>query len=300
MEDIDQYINDLRTIKSQYEIDMMQKAINITVEAHKEAMKATEPDMFEYEIAGLIKYIYLKNGSVRSGFPSIIGSGPNSTILHYEKNERKMQDNDMVVMDIGAEYGMYSADVTRTIPVNGEFSDAQKDIYRIVLASQKAGVEITKPGITLNDISKKSTDIIKDGLLKLGLITDKESRWQTAVWFMHGVSHGLGLDTHDPGGYRNQNLQPGMVFTVEPGIYIAPNALENAYMMQRMGISKEEIDAFVEKVKPAYEKYKNIGVRIEDDVLVTESGYKNLSKRAPREIDEIEEMMSDDSNFSLK
>ncbi|MCB0282949.1 MAG: aminopeptidase P N-terminal domain-containing protein [Calditrichaeota bacterium] len=298
IEDIDQYINDLRQIKSTKEIELMQKAIDITVDAHKEAMKAIKPDMHEYEIAALIKYIYLKNGSERSGFPSIVGSGPNSTILHYEKNERKMTQNDMVVIDIGAEYGMYSADVTRTVPVDGNFSEEQKDIYKIVLESQKAGVEMTKPGITLSDISNKSTEIIKNGLFDLGLITDKESRWQTSVWFMHGVSHGLGLETHDPGGYRNQKLEAGMVFTVEPGIYIGENALENVYMMSRMGVSKDAIDAFVEAVKPAFEKYKNIGVRIEDDVLVTETGYRNLSEKAPREISDIEKLMSKGSKFT--
>ena len=152
--------------------------------------------------------------------------------------------------------------------------------------------------ITLSDISNKSTEIIKNGLFDLGLITDKESRWQTSVWFMHGVSHGLGLETHDPGGYRNQKLEAGMVFTVEPGIYIGENALENVYMMSRMGVSKDAIDAFVEAVKPAFEKYKNIGVRIEDDVLVTETGYRNLSEKAPREISDIEKLMSKGSKFT--
>jgi Xaa-Pro aminopeptidase len=297
IEDVTKYIAELRLIKSNYEIEMIQKSIDITIKAHKEAMMATKPGLFEYEIAALIEYVYQKNGSPRDGFPSIVGSGANSTILHYEANDQKMKDGDIVVMDIGAEYGMYSADVTRTIPVNGVFSKEQKQIYQIVLDAQKAGINLTKPGIGISEIKRESTAVIKEGLFKLGLTTDKDKNWQTRVWFMHGVSHWLGLDVHDAGNYRGEDkrgrlLEPGMVFTVEPGIYVAPNALENLKLLMGGRLSDKEIDEFIEKVKPAFEKYKNIGVRIEDDILVTKTGYQNLSKAAPREIDAIEKWMA--------
>ncbi|KAA3610314.1 MAG: M24 family metallopeptidase [Calditrichaeota bacterium] len=301
-EDVRKHIGELRLIKSTWEVEQLQKSIDITVEAQKEAMQATKAGLFEYEIDALINYVYLKNGSPRVGFPSIVGSGVNSTILHYQDNDYKMKNGDVVVMDIGAEFGMYSADVTRTIPVNGKFSKEQADIYQIVLDAQNAGIEKTKPGIGIGEVHETSARVIQDGLLELGLITDKNSRWQTRVWFMHGVSHWLGLDTHDAGGYSERSkkgriLEEGMVFTVEPGIYVAPKALENIKTMFRGRVSAEEIDAFIESVKPAFEKYKNIGVRIEDDILVTKDGYRNLSKEAPREIDAIEKLMAKKSSF---
>ncbi len=302
IEDVTKYIAKLRLIKSNYEIEMIQKSIDITIKAHKEAMMAAKPGLFEYEIGALIEYVYQKNGSPRIGFPSIVGSGANSTILHYKANDQKMKDGDIVVMDIGAEYGMYSADVTRTIPVNGVFSEEQKQIYQIVLDAQKAGIELIKPGKGISEIYEASTDVIKDGLLELGLITDRESRWQSRVWFMHGVGHWLGLDVHDAGGRngadkRGKLLEEGMVFTVEPGIYVAPNALENLKLLMTGRLSDKEIDEFIEEVKPAFEKYKNIGVRIEDDILVTKTGYRNLSKAAPRDIDAIEKWMAKPSEI---
>lgn len=300
MEDISKHIAGLRLIKSSYEIEMMQKSIDITVEAHKEAMRAMKPGLFEYEIEALIKYVYLINGSPRVGFSSIVGSGPNSTILHYKDNNQKMKNGEIVVIDIGAEYGMYSADITRTIPANGKFSEEQKEIYQIVLGAQNAGIELAKPGVGISEIYSKSVDIVREGLLSLGLITDKEKHWQTRVWFMHGVGHWLGLDTHDAGSYRGEDdrgrlLEKGMVFTVEPGIYIAPKALQNLKMILGDKVSLEEINTFIEAVTPAYEKYKNIGVRVEDDILVTKTGFRNLSKGAPREIAEIEILMAKES-----
>lgn len=306
IEDLNQHINEMRMIKSDYEVSMLQKAINITANAHNEAMKVVKHDIYEYEIEAVIEYIYKKNGSPRIGFPSIVGSGPNSTVLHYDKNNRKMQDGDMLVMDIGAEYGMYSADVTRTIPVNGKFSDDQKDIYEIVLAAQKAGIELTKPGVGYLEISNRCIEVIKDGLLKVGLITDKSSNWQTRIWFMHGIGHGLGLDVHDSGSYygtdreRGRILQPGMVFTIEPGIYISASALENLTLLLAGRVDNEEMEEFIQKVKPAFEKYKNIGVRIEDDILVTKDGSRNLSANVPREINEIEKLMAKESEILKK
>jgi Xaa-Pro aminopeptidase len=298
IKDIAPYLAEMRLIKSDYEITMMQKAIDITGQALDAAMKETRPDLMEYKIDALISYTYTKNRSPRVGFPSIIASGPNSTTLHYEKNNDLMEDGELLLMDIGAEYGMYSADVTRTIPVNGTFSEKQKDIYQIVLDAEKAGIEACNTGTGIKEVHNISTEIIKKGLLKLGLITDVTKRWQTHVWFMHSTSHWLGMETHDVGStnYRDEKgrvLKPGMVLTVEPGIYIAGNALNDLPILYGKRVDKEEIEAFINAVKPAFEKYKNIGIRIEDDVLVTNEGYRVLSGKIVREINDIEKMMAE-------
>lgn len=296
-----QYIHDMRLIKGPEEIELMLKAIDITGEALVEAMKAAKPGMYEYEIEAIIEYIFRKNGSPRPGFPSIVGSGPNSTILHYEVNNRQIQDGDLIVMDIGAEYGYYSADITRTIPVNGKFSKEQKEIYEIVLEAQQSAIDIVAPGKGIYEVHYHALKIIKDGLYRLGLITDKNSKWQHRVWLMYNTCHWLGLDVHDVGGRgrddgKGRELKPGMVHTVEPGIYIGENSLDNlSKKLEHFKLKEEEIAAFVNKVKPAAQKYVNIGVRIEDDILVTENGHENLSSKVPKEIDEIETLMKEKS-----
>jgi len=251
----------MREIKSPEELALIQKAIDITCAAQREAMKSAEPGMHEYELQAIIEYVFTRNGAEYQGFPSIIGSGPNSCILHYSANRRKMQDGDLVVMDIGAEYHGYCADVTRTIPVNGKFSPAQREIYELVLKAQAEALKEVKPGSTFQALNNKAAEVIGDGLMKLGIIKDKK---EVSKFFIHGVSHYLGLDVHDVGD--GKALQPGEVITMEPGIYIPAAA--------------EGVD----------QRYWNIGVRIEDDVFVTKDGYKVLSN-APRTVDEIEKLM---------
>ena len=303
LHDFTPLVAEARLIKSPAEIAMLQKAVDITNAAHREVMRATRSGLFEYQVNALITFIYRSMNSPRDGFPSIVGSGPNSTILHYEKYDRQLEDGDMMVLDIGAEYGMYSADVTRTIPVSGTFSPEQKDIYEIVLAAQQAGIEKTAPGVGFGEVGRASTRVISAGLKRLGLITDENSRWQTRVWLMHGVSHWLGLDTHDAGSYLAREghggrlLEPGMVFTVEPGIYVSADALEKMDKIFGRYISAEELARFKDAVRPAVEKYKNIGVRIEDDILVTENGHKNLSAASPRAVREIENLMKKSSAY---
>ncbi len=303
LRDFTPLLAEARLFKSPAEIGMLQKAIDITNAAHREAMRATRPGLYEYQVNALITFVYRQNNSPRDGFPSIVGSGPNSTILHYEKYDRQLRDGDMMVMDIGAEYGMYSADVTRTIPVNGVFTKEQKEIYEIVLAAQQAGIEKTAPGVGFSEVGRASTRVISAGLKRLGLITDENSRWQTRVWLMHGVSHWLGLDTHDAGDYtgperhKGRVLEPGMVFTVEPGIYVPADALEKMDKIFGRYLPAEELAKFKEAVRPAVEKYKNIGVRIEDDILVTEEGYRNLSQDSPRTVREIERLMKKTSPY---
>ncbi len=271
-------LGELRLFKSDEEIAYMQRAIDITTDAQRAAMAAIRPGMYEYEAEALIEFVYRSNGSPRVAFNSIVGSGPNSTTLHYEENQRRMEDGDMVVMDIGAEWNYYAADVTRTVPVSGRFTPEQRAIYQIVLDAQKAAMETARPGITIGDVHRRAAQVVAEGLIRVGILsgTLQENLRSGAYerFFMHGTSHWIGLDVHDvgayqePGGGRLRVLAPGMVFSVEPGIYIPEGAAG---------------------VDP---KWWNIGVRIEDDVLVTPGGYRNLSEAAPREIDAIEALMT--------
>lgn len=252
----------MRSIKSPAEIELLQKAIDATTTAHIEAMKSCEPGMFEYELQAVIEYCFTKNGAEYQGFPTIIGSGPNSCVLHYEANRRQMESGDVVVMDIGAEYQGYSADVTRTIPVNGTFAKAQREIYDIVLRAQLESIKEFKPGASPVTASQKATDVIAEGLMRLGIIKEKE---EVRQYYMHGLSHSIGLDVHDVGPY-GAPYAPGMILTDEPGIYIPTGS-------------------------PCDKKYWNIGVRIEDDVLITAEGNRVLSSGAPKTINEIENLM---------
>jgi len=188
-------------------------------------------------------------------------------------------------MDVGAEYGHYSADITRTFPVNGRFSPAQAAVYQVVYDAQEAVAAASKPGSSLSDVNRAGTEVIKDGLLKLGLITDKNSN-QHRIWFMHGTSHWIGMNVHDVGG--GAKFEPGVVFTNEPGIYVRPDALD--YMPG--GWKAEDWAKFKETIRPAFEKYKGIGVRIEDDMLITPDGVKWMSSALPRKISDIEDFIA--------
>ncbi|MFC2167471.1 aminopeptidase P N-terminal domain-containing protein [Acidobacteriota bacterium] len=294
--DLTEIIYEMRVIKSASEIEFIKKAVDITCQAYIEAMKAAQPGMNEAEIEAVIEYVFRKEGAAGPGFPSIVGSGPNSTVLHYEINNRQTVDGDLVVMDIGAEMGRYTADVTRTIPVNGQFSKEQKDIYNIVLEAEEKALSIIAPGVEINDVHNLAVSIIADGLLKLGLITDKESPWQMRAWLMYTINHWIGLNVHDVGDYRRRRdssrvLEPGMVFTVEPGLYIRMETIDNLQEIVGPSVSENQVIEFVKAVRPVVQKYNNIGVRIEDDVLVTVNGSENLSKKAPKKIAEIEMIM---------
>ncbi len=296
--DIAHQIHAMRLIKDKEEIRLIKKAVDITGEALIEAIKAAEPGMHEYEIQAIIEYVFRKNGASGSGFPSIVGSGPNTTILHYKTNSRKFQEDDLLLMDVGAECGHYMADISRTIPVNGRLTPEQREIYEIVLNAQKKAIEKVAPGVGLFEIHKLAVEIIKEGLYELGLITDKKSAWQYRVWLMYNTNHWLGLDVHDVGGRGpddgiGKKLEPGMIFTVEPGIYIGEHSL--LHLPKKLGKhtpkDETEIAVFVDKVEPLVKKYMNIGIRIEDNILVTEAGYENLSQKIPKEIKDIEKLM---------
>ncbi len=256
-------VNELRMIKSENEIALIQKAVNATVAGFIEAAKSCEPEMYEYELQAIIEYCFTKSGCEFYGFPSIVGSGPNTLLYHYNANRRKMKSGDLVVMDIGAEYRGYSADVTRTIPVNGKYSPEQKAIYEIVLSAQDSAIMVIKPNEMMNSISKKALEVIGNGLIKLGIIKEKED---ARKYCPHGISHFIGLAVHDVGSMGK--LEQGMILTVEPGIYIPDSS---------------DCD----------KKYWGIGIRIEDDVLVTKDGYKVLSQTAPKKINDIEDLMKE-------
>jgi Xaa-Pro aminopeptidase len=264
----------MRIIKSPEEIELLKKATEISVVAHNQAMMSVEPEMGEFEVGAVYEYVFRKLGAEYSGYPCIVGSRENSVILHYNTNRRIIKDGDLVLADCAAEYHGYSSDVTRTYPANGKFSKEQREIYQIVLDAQKAAIARIKPGVRWSAVSEAADSVLIDGLVRLGLIKER-TRSELRKFYMHGLGHPVGLNVHDVG---QPVMEPGMLYTVEPGLYIMEN-LEGV---------------------PA--KYHNIGVRIEDVILVTQDGNVNLSADAPREIDEIERLMKKKGvgNFPLK
>ena len=272
-----QIFSNLRRVKSARELDILKHAVDITAEAFQRAYAQGVPGTPEYEIQAQFEFTFLRRNS-HWGYPCIVASGVNATTLHYETNKDTMKTGDLLLMDDAAEYDGYSVDVTRTIPVSGKFSKIQADVYRLVWQAQKAGIDAARPGKTSADITGAANKVFKDGLYKLGLITDPNSDQQVRIWFNHGISHGIGLNVHDPGG---REFQPGMAITMEPGIYIRPDALENLP-------KTPENEKFIAAVKPAFEKYKGIGVRIEDDVLITSAEAKVLSAAIPSKLEDVE------------
>jgi Xaa-Pro aminopeptidase len=273
--------NELRRVKSQRELDLLQHAADITTEAFQRAYAAALPGTPEYEIQAQFEFTFLRRNA-HWGYPCIVASGRNATTLHYESNKDTMKEGDLLLMDDAAEFEGYSVDVTRTIPVNGKFTKEQSDIYRLVWEAQRAGIAMAMPGHTASggddSIQGAANKVFREGLLKLGLITDASNDQQVRIWFNHGISHGIGLNVHDPGG---KELQPGMIVTVEPGLYIRPEALDSLP-------KTPENEQFIAAVRPAVEKYKNIGVRIEDDVLVTNGTPKVISSAVPSKIEDVE------------
>jgi Xaa-Pro aminopeptidase len=257
LKDIRSSISRLREIKSPGEIAFLTQAIELSLDAHFAAMRMMRPGLHEYEVAAKMVEVHAMGGSEAEGYAPIVGAGPNSTTLHYDKLSRKMEDGDIVVLDVGAQYSGYSADITRTLPVNGKFTPRQREIYEIVLGAQNAALAATKPGMDFCQKGSKSVfKIAYDYINSHGKDLHGKSLGQ---YFIHGLGHDIGLDVHDP-GESCKPLEPGMVVTVEPGIYIPE---------------------------------ENLGVRIEDDILITESGYKFLSERLPRNPDEIEKIMAE-------
>jgi Xaa-Pro aminopeptidase len=272
---------EMRLSKSPMELRFMQHAIDISIEAHQRSWMIAGNAKWEYEVDAEVAYTFKLRNADNWGYPDIVGCGPNATTLHYIESQGPVKPGELLLMDVGAEYDHYTADITRTFPVNGRFSPAQAEVYQIVYDAQEAVAKASRPGATLSDVSRAGTDVIKDGLLKLGLITDKNSN-QHRIWFMHGTSHWLGMNVHDVGG--GAKFVPGAVFTNEPGIYVRPDALE----YKPSSWKDEDWQKFKEAVRPAFEKYKGIGVRIEDDMLITSDGVVWMSQALPRKLSEVE------------
>ena len=249
--DITKLMIPLRSVKTKWEIEQMQKAIDITGEGIKNIIKKSKIGMMEYELDAILKYEINRNGLKHIGFKSIVAAGENAATLHYEQNNSKIKKDEMVLLDVGAACNGYSADISRTFPVSGKFTQRQKEVYSEVLAINKKIIKMVKPGIGMTELNEKTVELIQKSLIKLKLIKDKKDYRK---YYMHSVGHHLGMDTHDLGA-RNSVLKVGNVITIEPGIYIPE---------------------------------EKIGVRIEDDILVTKTGYKNLSVNIPKEIKDLE------------
>ncbi len=255
----------MREVKTEEELKLLTKAIRISAIGQVEVMKAIHPKMSETEVQGIHEFVYKKYGAAYEGYPSIVGAGNNGCILHYIENNKETVGNDLVLMDLGAEYGGYSADVTRTIPANGIFTPEQKAIYNLVLKAQDAGIAVSTVGNSFMEPGNVSRKVINEGLLALGIIKTIDEKH---TYFPHGTSHYLGLDVHDPGTYGV--FKTNTVITVEPGVYIPDGS-------------------------PCDKKWWGIAVRIEDDILITEKGPVNLSEEAPRTVETIEKMMAQKS-----
>lgn len=267
-------LSEMRLIKSENEVVLLQQACQISALAHLRAMKTTRPNRYEMEIEGEIQYEFSRFGARFASYNQIVAGGENACILHYNENDQILKDGDLLLIDAGAEFAMYAGDITRTIPINGKFNTAQREIYQLVLDAMKAAVKLLVPNSSIKAANDCAVRIMTEGLVRLGILSGDVDRLieekAYRQFYMHGLGHWLGLDVHDVGDYgveRDRPLQIGMVLTVEPGLYIPSDA----------------------DVPP---QYKGIGVRIEDNLLITEYGNKNLTSAAPKEIAEIEAIMA--------
>lgn len=266
---------EMRLIKNERELERIRKAVDISVEAHIAAMQTVRPGMYEYELESLIDSIYRKNGGMGPAFLTIVASSANATTLHYTTNDRQIEDGDLVLIDAGCEYQYYCGDITRTFPANGKFTDVQRAVYQSVLDVQCEIIESIRPGVSIGDPAQKAVEMLTEAMLQLGLLEGEKEKLieegEYRKFYMHSVGHMLGVEVHDVAktreGEEYKTFQPGMVMTVEPGLYVNPES-ENV---------------------PA--EYLGIGVRIEDNILVTESGCEVLTAGVPKTIDDIEELM---------
>lgn len=272
--DVRPILDEMRLFKSVAEMKVMQQAARISGQAHIRAMRTARAGLNEYHLEAELHHEFAMNGAKHPAYSSIVGGGENACILHYTENNQPLVDGDLVLIDAGCEWQGYAADITRTFPVSGRFSDQQKQLYQIVLDAQLAAFASVKPGNTLKQVSDAAIAVITQGLINLGLLSGSLSvnlkNQHYRRYFMHGIGHWLGLDVHDVGAYKlhghDRPLQPGMVLTIEPGIYISPDAEAEAHWL-------------------------GIGIRIEDNLLVTEQGYQNLTETCPKTITEIETLM---------
>lgn len=270
-------LSEMRLIKNKEELQRIRRATDITIDGHIAAMSAVSPGMYEYELEAFVDATFRSSGANGTAYPSIVASGGNATTLHYTSNESQIKDNTLVLLDAGAEYQRYCGDVTRTFPANGVFTKAQSEVYQLVLDAHYAIIDTIRPGVSIDEPHQKSIELLTEGMLSLGLLKGKAEKIiekeKFKQFYMYRIGHMIGLDVHDVNCVRDaegeyKTFEPGMVITIEPGLYIA------------------------EGTKKVPSKYLGIGVRIEDDILVTESGNENISEAVPKEIAAIEELMN--------
>jgi len=320
--DLAPLLGEMRLRKSSAEIESLRAACSLSAEGHREAMRFAHPDLAEYQVQAAMEYVWREGGSPRNGYPSIVASGPNACILHYVENDRMIEDGDLILIDAACEVDYFSSDITRTFPANGSFTGPQAAIYEVVLTAQKAAISAARPGATIRLMHETSMELLTEGLVDLGLlprnVDDSLAMSHYREFFMHGTSHWLGLDVHDAGSYQIEGkprvLEPGMAFTVEPGLYVdgreeieftlfaydfdehlEESLLDPTGTKKRLEEAKEKADKVTHKVPT---EFRGIGVRIEDDILITESGHDNLTSFVPREIDEVEALCTQQSWLS--
>lgn len=272
MKDIMPIISEMRLIKDKHEINLIKKSIAISERGHLQAMKKCKPGLHEYQLEAELMHEFLDQGSRGLAYPNIVAAGKNANYLHYMENNKQIKDGDLVLIDAGGEYKNYSSDITRTFPANGKFTEEQRKIYNLVLNAQEAGIKAVKPGASWANVEMAVQNILTKGLIELGLLKANPKKPTAGLdqFYMHSAGHWMGLDVHDVGSYSTK-FKPGMILTVEPGIYIKPS---------------KDIDKC----------WHDINVRIEDDILVTSTGHEVLSKHLPKKIDEIEKIMNTHQN----
>lgn len=321
VKDVSVPLGEMMLIKTPEEAVVLRQACALTAEGHVEAMRFAQPGLYEYQVQAALEYFWRLRGSPRNGYGSIVASGANACVLHYVENTDLIEDGELILIDAAAEVEGYTSDITRTFPANGKFTGPQRAMYEVVLAAEKKGVEMSVPGSTLRTVHDESTRILTEGMADLGLlpkgVDESLAMHLYSEFFMHGTSHWLGLDVHDRGAYRidgkSRSLEPGMSFTVEPGLYVAPDKEEveltllehdlDEWNERRIRLGRkaaaaleagerEKADKITHKVPT---EFLGIGIRIEDDVMVTQDGHENMTNGVPKEIDEIEALCAETS-----
>jgi Xaa-Pro aminopeptidase len=319
IEDPGPILHELRLRRTPAELARQRRACEISRDAHAEAMRYARPGMHEYEVQAALEFVFRAGGSPRNGYPSIVASGPNACILHYVENTRRMNDGELLLIDAGCEYGYHSADITRTFPVGGRFTPPQREIYELVLRAQEAGIGAARPGNRYEAIHEAARHVLAEGLVALDVLprpaADSLAMHHYREFYMHGTGHWLGMDVHDVGAYRmhgaSRVLEPGMVLTVEPGLYFDPERESVTYALReyseeetwerryRLGataakkLEEEEKAAAPKLSHPVPPRFRGIGIRIEDDVLITADGCEVLTAGTPKTVDEVQRVCAE-------
>lgn len=325
IKDLSVVIGEMRLIKTQEESESLRAACELSAQGHVEAMRFARPGVYEYQVQAAMEYGWRMAGARRNGYGSIVASGANACILHYVENDAMIEDGDLILVDAAAEVDGYTADITRTFPANGTFSAPQRAVYEVVLEAEKTGVAMSKPGSSMRGIHDAATRILTEGMIELGLlplpVEDSLAMQHFNQFYFHGTGHWLGMDVHDRGAYRTdgvpRELEPGMAFTVEPGLYISPHRGEieltllqydpDEWVQRRIlqgraaavveeAKAKESAEKITHQVPP---EFLGIGVRIEDDVIITPAGADNLTTGVPVEIDDVEALCAEESRLPL-